>query len=118
MWDGNTGLYICPNHTLLYQYPEILTEPDEDTGISTGSLPIFVWQPSSLDWTGTIYKNYKSTNEDVYISVGYDGECIWIEVNGKRLRTQFLKIEEDVVNGGAYVYLIGVYNHQTCVHKF
>lgn len=118
MWDGNTGLYICPNHTLLYQYPEILTEPDEDTGISTGSLPIFVWQPSSLDWTGTIYKNYKSTNEDVYISVGYDGECIWIEVNGKRLRTQFLKIEEDVINGGAYVYLIGVYKHQTCVHKF
>ena len=43
MWDGNTGLYICPNHTLLYQYPEILTEPDEHTGISTGSLPIFVW---------------------------------------------------------------------------
>lgn len=117
MWDGNTGLYICPNKTLLYQYPEILTEQTGDDNTSTGSLPIFVWQPSSVDWTGTIYKNYKSSSDE-YISVGYDGECIWIEVNGKRLRTQFLKIEEDVTNESIYVYLIGVYNHTTCVHKF
>ena len=118
MWDGNTGLYICPNNTLLYQYPEILTESDETTGVSVGSLPIFVWQPTTTEWTGVIYKNHKSENDEKYISVGYDGECIWIEVNGKRLRTQFLKIEEDAVNGEPYVYLIGVYKHQTCVHKF
>lgn len=116
IWDNNNALYICPNNTLKYEFPEINTESSD--GVIRSHLPIFIWQPQSLDWTGDIYKNYYDKNTDQYVTVSYDGEAISLTINGNKIRTQWFKIEDDVVTGDIFVYLIAVYNHTTAIHKF
>lgn len=129
MWDGNTGLYLCPKETLTYKYPEIksggtFNEKDKTVTLDRGSLPVFVWQPTSTDFKGIIYKNYQVNKDDndketgKYTSVFYDGEKIGLEVNGVRVATQWFDIEQDATKGEPYVYLIGVWKHEVSIHKF
>lgn len=116
---GDTGLWLCPDSFVKYTMDERFIDIREQIdGTVHGSLPTLIWRPKDENWVGDIMQVSNSFSDE-YVTIGYDGEAIYIEINGIKKRTQWFTIEEDPDNAPEmYIYLIGLTSKNSGVHKY